>query len=289
MNKKINKLLLLGLASIALASCGGSGSSEGEKSSSSIPAVSSEEVVVSSEESEIPVDDVPVATGKYLAANIMYDYNKESKTITAIKYSSYQKYKANDGEKLFEASVRFIRYYSSYGDVVCDAAAFESGDTKYHLYLYNEAPRLDSRKEGAIITTSSVVLNKAENLIEPSYGLYVSSEQTKTKSDSTFTSAYYDEEGYAIKEKFYLFIEVSETKAALYKGESATEHEETPLCSIENYEAQLLGGAVGVKIPHNPGDFACSFTFMSSDTIQFTNASEVRYDYGASGIMTKIA
>ena len=207
MNKK--PLFLLAIATAMLASC-----------SDPQPLISSGEhssgLVVSSHTSEAmtEVDDVDIETGEYMTTNTIYAFDKAAKKVTVTRYPTYSSYKAKTGEKLLETPVKYIIYSGSaiahYQKV--NAITFEDKTTTYYIFPLEGVIRLDSYNTESHVRTS-LPLTTVGDIIEPTYGHYVSTEQTQYKVDAQGQKIETSDGGY-LRETFFIHLELEEKSAA---------------------------------------------------------------------------
>ncbi|MBO5528295.1 MAG: hypothetical protein J6A47_03115 [Bacilli bacterium] len=284
-NKAITTLM--GLACIgAMLSCGES------VAPASTPAPSAVSGVVSDESSApifndayTDIDAIALESGEYMVADTVYAFDKANKRIAVAKYADYDAYKAKQGTSLFDGAVRFVKVTSMMLGTF-DAVYFEIGDTIYLLHRDASNRICVSTRSGTAWSTSGAVAVSEIPLF--SMGNYVSDKQTQNKADEQ-GNYIYDSAGGTIREEFYLFLELTETKASIYLSDNPTTHGETPLHFVENYKTRIVSGKLQIKIPHKDGDFDCSLTSHSENEIKFVNSMERKGDYSCSGTFTKIA
>ena len=278
---------LLGLVSLsALISCGET-PTPSASSSSSEPASSAESDPASSmlAITYTDIDSVNLESGEYMVLDTIYAFDKENKKLTASKYEDYDSYKSKQGTVLYDGAVRFVKRSSLLtGDL--EGVYFEINQNIYLLHKNSEGKVVLIIRAGSSETTSSAVAVSEIPLF--SMGNYVSEMQTQNKANEE-GSYIYDSQGNTIREEFYLFLELSETKASVFLGDNPTTHAETPLHSVENYKTLFVGGKLHIKIPHKDGEFALTLTSHSETEIKFVNAMEKKGDYSCSGTFTKIA
>lgn len=278
--KALSKLFLATILGVGLASCG-SGDGVPTSNQSTSVAISTPTTTPTS----VEYNDTTVEAGKYMYLKVVYDFDKTNKKIKATEYASYSQYKNNTGTLLFEKDVKYIDYSNSH------AVYFVNDNKEYYVYMDGNKTKI-STKSGSLTSTST--FTKLGTVADPEYGTYVSTEfeQSKLGSDGKRIP---DGNGGYEKEKFYLFVELTESTAALYAGSNSTTHNSEPLYSITNYVATLSQGHVVIEIPHTNGEFCCRLIFEESNVIDFTNYAEdistdYKYaDYSASGTLTKIS
>ena len=281
MNKK--PLFLLAIATAMLASC-----------SDPQPLISSGEhssgLVVSSHTSEAmtEVDDVDIETGEYMTNNTIYAFDKAAKKVTVTRYPTYSSYKAKTGEKLLETPVKYIVYSGSaiarYQKI--NAITFEDKTTTYYIFPLEGVIRLDSYNTESHVRTS-FPLTTVGDIIEPTYGHYVSTEQTQYKVDAQGQKIETSDGGY-LRETFFIHLELEEKSAKLFASETQDSHGDTPLHQSENYELLFVSGKLGFPIPHVGGKYKADILIVSATEVHIVNSYEKDGDYSMSGTMTKV-
>ena len=290
---KKKNLLLLATSMLVLASCGAPA-----PSSSQATETSSHGTGLSSDSSsslpplykEVDTNDFP--SGVYCVRDDFYTYSKEEKKIVANEYTDYAAYKAKQGTETLNVSVKFVEFNSTYFGSNIKAVYFFDEATGIHYFIYKNGDIYQMDKvsiDGNSYswgTTPLKVINE-NTFVEFSYGLYVSDELTQDKVDAEGKRIPNEDGGY-VKENFYLFLELSEAKAAIYVSDNNKTHGETPLHSVENYKIRISGGTLLIDIPHKDGDFSCHLSSKSETQIKFNNSYEKHGDYSASGTFNKI-
>ena len=279
--------LLMGLACLgALASCGGTPSSgTSTPTRSAVESTPAESLVPVIADSYTDIDSLNLESGDYMVVQTVYSFDKANKKLIATKYEDYDSYKNKQGTVLYDGSVRFVKVTSMMLGTL-NAAYFEiDGDVRL-LYLDSAGKIYLSTHSSMGWTTSSAVAVSEIPLF--SMGNYVSEKQTQNKATEE-GSYIYDSKENLIKEEFYLFLELTETKASIFVGDNPSTHAPAPLHSVENYKTLIVSGKLMIRIPHTNGEFNCSLTARSETEISFNNSMERRGDYSASGVFTKIA
>ena len=282
---KKKNLLLLATSMLVLASCGGPASSSATGLSTSEPSQSQSRSSASlaPDFEEVETNDLP--SGEYSLGNIVYKYDKDTKKLTRTKYEDYEAYKAGTGTKELEVAVKFVQYTSTtYGSGI-PAIYFLDG-TKHNFISKNDKnARIETiHYVDGVKSYSTLPMAPVSELIPFTLGNYVSSKEFEQYKVDDQGKVIYDEP----KEKFYLFLELTATKAAIYVGENNQTHRETPLHSVENYKTLFSNGMLRINIPHVGGDFACTLTSKTAGQIEFNNSYEKRGDYSASGTFVGI-
>lgn len=290
---KKKNLLLLATSMLVLASCGAPA-----PSSSQATGISSHDTGLSSDSSsslpplykEVDTNDFP--SGVYCVRDDFYTYSKEEKKIVANEYTDYAAYKAKQGNKTLDVGVKFVEFNSNYFGNNIPAVYFFDETTAIHYFIYKNGDIYQMDKvsiDGNSYSWGTTPLKTITDstFVEFSYGRYVSDELTQGKVDAE-GKPIYDSTGASVKENFYLFLELSETKAAIYVSDNNKTHGETPLHSVENYKIRISGGTLLIDIPHKDGDFSCRLSSKSETQIKFNNSYEKRGDYSASGTFNKI-
>lgn len=232
------------------------------------------------------VASINLESGDYMVGDNIFSFDKENKKVKVANYPDYDSYKAKQGTVVYDGSVRFVKVTSMFLGNIEGAAYFEVEGIVHLLYLNSSGKLVLSRTSGGSWLTSSAVAVSDIPLF--SMGNYVSDKQSQSKADDQ-GNYIYDSQGNSIKEEFYLFLELSATKASVFVSDNATTHGETPLHSVDDYKVLFVAGKLHIKIPHKGGDFACTLTSYSDTEIKFTNSMERKGDYSCSGTFTKIA
>lgn len=230
------------------------------------------------------IDSINVESGDYMVGDTVYAFDKANKKIKVAKYEDYNAYKDKKGTILYDGSVRFVKVTSTFLGTM-DAVYFEIDKTVNLLYLDASSKVCLSMVSGSTWSSSSAVALKDVPLFV--MGKYVSDKQSQNKADEQ-GSYEYDSSGNAIREEFYLFLELSETKASVFLSDNPNTYGDTPLHSVENYKIRIASGKLHIKIPHKDGEFALTLTSHSETEIKFVNAMERRGDYSCSGTFTKV-
>jgi|GEM_PF-954949 len=283
MNKK--PLFLLAIATAMLASC-----------SDPQPRISSGELssglVVSSYSSEAmtEVDDVDITTGEYMANNTIYAFDKAAKKVTVTRYPTYSSYKDKTGEKLLETPVKYVTYDGSalahYQKI--NAITFEDRTTIYYIFPLDGAIRLDSYStDSPVRMVISLSLTTVGDIIEPTYGHYVSTEQKQYKVDAQGQRIETSDGGY-LRETFFIHLELEEKSAKLFASQTQDSHGDNPIHQLEDYELLFVSGKLGFHIPHVGGKYKADILIVSATEIHIVNSYEKDGDYSMSGIMTKV-
>ena len=230
-------------------------------------------------------EDTPVEAGKYTYLDIVYDFDKTNKKLKATQYATYNEYKNNGGTVLFNLDAKYVDYEGKH------AVYVNYDNVSYYIYV-DEAKTKISIKRNTATRSSGMV--KLGTIIEPEYGTYVSDKLEQDKLGEDGKRIPNGDGGY-VKEEFYLFVELTATTAKLFVGSNATTHKDTPLYSINNYQAKFLQGNVIIEIPHTTAGYSCNLIVLESNVLEFTNDSEddgtdARYsNYSGSGNMRKIS
>ena len=277
--------MILGLACLgALISCGGPSASSAPASSSSAGSAPSQSTSIDIQDSYVDIDSIDLDSGEYMVGSTVYAFDKENKKINVAKYDDYDSYKSKQGTVLYDGACRFVKVTSIVRDPY-NAVHFEFGGSVYLLYANASGTFSLVIKSGSSTTSSGAVLIGEIPLF--TMGNYVSDKQTQNKANEE-GSYVYDSQGQTIREEFYLFLELTETKASIFVSDNPDAHPETPLHSVENYKTLIGGGRLRIKIPHKDGEFDCTLTSYSETEIKFVNSTEKRGDYSCSGTFTKI-
>ena len=265
MKKLIICGLILAISLVAFVAC--------DMATTTDPIVGLEDPVVDPQPNPNPepapvyLDDVALEGGKYMVGDIVYIFHKGAKAIELMQYNSYAEYKSQNGTRLLEGKVEYVK--SAYAD---ECVYFKFNSKNYYLTLENDKPKLYISSGSSY---SSTVMNTiGDTIAEPENGTYVSAKQEQTVN--------------GIKEEFYVFIEITDTKASLYVSDNNTTYDGEPLHTIDNYVAEFVNGYVRIRIPHQNGSYTCNVTFMQ-DSVRFVNSYETKGDYSCSGTLTKIA
>ena len=268
------------VATFLLFSCGGN--TGGNTPSASTDQGTTTQPSVSYKE----IDDVTfIDSGLYLNGKYVYELNKDDKKIINYDFNSeYEKLKAKDGTKVFEVSIKYIEY----GDNG-QAITFKEGEKVHYIYKNSTTNAIldESIVTGSVYSHTTVTLSTIPTFIEPTYGSYVSEELEQAKVDDK-GDRMYNSDGSSIKEKFYLFLELSQTSAQIFVSDNNQSHGETPLHAIENYVTSYNNSGLSIKIPHKDGQFNCSLTITSASSIKFNNSFEKHGDYSAAGTFNLI-
>ena len=280
MKNNIRIILPLVASALLMASCGGA-----QPSSSSIAPSSPTESSVSSAESSdemVDIDDVAeIASGDYIYRKVILRLNKAEKKIKAIDYGNeYKKYKADQGTVQYEETIRFVKISG------VKTIYYTHGEAKYYIQLKQTNYIAVMCHEGYSTSTFPMSL-VPETVQMPVYGSYVSGELEHYKVDGEGKRIPSGDGGYE-KEKFYLFIDISETSIKLYNGADATTHAETPLLSKDNYALLMNSKGVYVSVPHADPAYHLSLSDFGETSFRFVNAFEKHGDYSGEGTMTLI-
>ena len=278
--------MIMGLACLgALVSCGGPVASSAPTSSAAAGFVSSEPASVDIEDSYTDIDSIDLDSGEYMVGNTVYSFNKENKKMNVTKYEDYDSYKSKQGNVLYDGACRLVKVTSMFHDPY-NAVYFEFGGSVYLLYGDAAGKFVLSTKTATSTFSSGAVLLSEIPLF--TMGNYVSDKQSQNKANPDGTYVY-DSQGNTIREEFYLFLELTETKASIFVSDNPNTHAETPLHFVENYKTLIGSGKLRIKIPHKDGEFDCTLTSHSENEIKFVNSMERKGDYSCSGTFTKIA
>ena len=278
--KKLIKLIPVILLGIVLASCGETSNNKNTPVDPPNPGPSIQEP--DPEPELVEVSTTEVEGGKYMYNDVVYDIDKTLKKVTVTRYTSYTAYKNNTGTLLFEKSIKYVKYEKS--DVEHNAVYFENDSKVYYMYVKGTSTMIEE-KSGLSFSSGGVV--RMTDILEPTYGLYVSSLQEQERVDENGQRIPNGDGGYE-KENFYLCVELTQTSAKLYKGTTSTTHDSTPLHQISNYEMLLIAGKIVIRIPHQNGNYNCSITIKANNKIHVNNSYETHGDYSASGDFTLI-
>ena len=230
------------------------------------------------------VATTPVEGGKYNHNNIVYEFDKTNKKIKATKYETYAQYLANTGTAVFtDKDVKYVEYIGATGGAI----KFSHENIDYYIYKNSENKlRFDTKRGPG--STSSGGCYSLDNLVQPTYGTFVSTKQTQDKVDAQGQRIPTGEGGYQ-KEDFYMFIELTATSAKVFVSDNNTTHGETPLYAKDNYDLLLQHGRLFIRIPHNTeANYNCSIEFEDDTTIKVTNSYEKAGDYSCDGRFTKV-
>lgn len=225
------------------------------------------------------LDDCDFPVGKYMVGDIVYDYSKTDMKVVATSYTSYTAYKNDNGTKVFEATVKFVEKLNK------PAVYFTDGEYEYFFLVENGKAKIYKKKNAE----SSGGLISVDNMVEPTYGTYVSPMFDHYKLGADGERVVKDGGGYE-KENFYIFLELTATSAKIYASDNNTSHGETPLYTLDNYELLAINGYICIKIPHPNGQYSCSLRIISDTVIHCTNSSEnvKGGDYSMSGNLTRV-
>ncbi len=227
------------------------------------------------------VSECPIETGTYMLNNELYDFNKDTKKMIVTKYNDYSAYKSNQGEKQVDTTVKYISYNGR------NTIYFVNGDYEIFIFKNSENKIRIRRQHNGVYGEYGFV--STANIVEPTYGTYVSTVKEKTKTDAQGNPVPNGDGGYEV-ENFYVFLVLTETSAKVYLSDNNTTYDANRLLrSLDNYRLELINGFVYIRIPHGDTGYKFSSYVKSATEIHFTEDSEGRYDYGSSGIMTKIA
>lgn len=223
--------------------------------------------------------DSDVESGEYIMGKLVYALDKTNKKITCTDYNGeYNKYVNKQGTKKFEAAVKFYNY-NDY-----KAVCFETED--YICYLYkdsNNVYNLVKTSDGYLDRTS---ISKMPTLTNFTYGTYVSSELEGKKYDADGKTIY--EDGKAVKVKYYLFLELTQTSAKIYIGDNNTTHNETPYLSVQNYVTYFNNGGLLLKLYFSSeSEDHISLNRPTENTIHFSPSFSKNNTYESSGTFTK--
>lgn len=279
--------LLVGLACLGtLASCGAPATSSTPTPASTGAAETSSDASLEPifSDTYTDIDSINVESGDYMVGDTVYAFDKANKKINVAKYEDYDAYKDKKGTVLYDGSVRFVKVTSTFLGTM-DAVYFEIDKAVNLLYLDASSKVCLSRVSGSTWSSSGAVALKDVPLFV--MGKYVSDKQSQNKADEQ-GSYEYDSNGNTIREEFYLFLELSETKASVFLSDNPNTYGDTPLHSVENYKTRIVSGKLHISIPHKDGEFALTLTSYSETEIKFVNAMERKGDYSCSGTFTKV-
>ena len=264
MKKLIISILLIAIMAVSLMACDMNTTTE--PSVGSGPVIDPNPNPIPNPEPE-ELNDVALEGGKYMVGNVVYTFHKGSKQIEVMQYDSYAEYKSQRGATWYVGAVKYIK--SVYAD---ECVYFMYQNKDYYLTLENDKPKLYISTGSSY--TSTVMTKIGDTIAEPENGTYVSAKQEQTVN--------------SIKEEFYVFIVITDTKASLYISDNNTTYDGEPLHTNDNYVEEFVNGYVRIKIPHQNGSYTCNVTFLQ-DSVRFTNSYETKGDYSCSGTLTKIA
>lgn len=217
----------------------------------------------------VELDDVSLPSGNYVGNDIVYCFNKDTKSLIVEQYYYYNDYIIHRPAELYNGKVVYINnIYAG------DSVYFKNKNTNEDCYLSlkNEKPTVTIV---AGSTYRSLTLRElASTIIEAEDGTYVSGKQEQTVNE--------------VKEEFYLFFVLTDTTASIYVSNNNTTYSGEPLHTVGNYEELFVSGYLRIKIPHENGSYNCSVTFKG-DEVTFVNSYETKGDYSCSGTLTKIA
>ena len=217
----------------------------------------------------IELDDVSFESGKYTADDLVYEFDKDAKRIRLLQYSYYSDYVIGRPAGLYSGVVEYKK--SVYGD---ECVYFKDNTYNYDYYLTIK----DEKPTIYIVTStgyrSTTLRMLGEGFIEPENGTYVSDNKEQTVN--------------GVKEEFYIFFVLTDTKASIYVSDNNTSYSGEPLHTIEDYKALFVSGYLRIKIPHENGEYYCSITFKESE-VSFVNSYEQAGDYSCSGKLTKVS
>ena len=266
MKKLIICVLILALSLVAFVGC--------DMNTTTEPSVGSDPVIdpnptpnPNPKPTPVYLNSVALESGKYMVGDIVYTFHKGSKVIELMQYNSYAEYKTQHGARLFEGAVQYVK--SAYAD---ECVYFEFNNKDYYLTLENDKPKLYIASGSSYNSTFMSTIG--DTIAEPENGTYVSGKQEQTVN--------------GIKEEFFVFIEITDTKASLYVSNTNATYDGEPLHTIDNYVEEFVNGYVRIRIPHQNGSYTCNVTFMQ-DGVRFVNSYETAGDYSCSGTLTKIA
>ena len=281
----MKKLLILA-TTMLLASCGTSSPQTTTSHPTDLSSQSEESQTASVVSYKETTDAEEIESGMYIRVKYVYDINKADKKITCYDFGmDYNKLKNNEGTKVFEVSLNFVKYRTGGNAIHFNV---ENKDRYIYIAATGKLAEDTVNKVGDFASTETVGISPLPTLVEPTYGSYVSAEKfNQYKVDAEGKRIPDDSDGY-VREEFYLFLELSKTSAKIFVGDDNQTHRETPLHQIENYSLQYNAGGVSIKIPHEGGEFNCSLTVTAKDTIKFNNAYEKYGDYSAAGTFKPI-
>lgn len=282
-NKKNAIMMLAGLLSAGLlSSCGGNAPATTTQATTVAETTTSEVVI---KETYTDIDTIDVPSGDYMSGASVYSFDKDKKTMKVVAYADYDSYVAKTGTVNYDGAVRFVTVKPIFG-AEYNAVYFEV-DTAIYLFHQVQGKIMVTIKRGTASSSGTAVL--LADIATFAYGNYISDKQVQNKATQE-GSYIYDSEGGLIKEEFYLYLELTAEKAAVYLSFDGQTHEEKPLHSVENYKILILNGNLVIRIPHKTeANFNCSLTASAGGVIKFVNAMERRGDYSCSGTFTKLS
>lgn len=275
----MKKITIL-LAAMLLTACGSStsGTSHPTGLSTQTPTQSQAAPTISYADA---TDAEGIDSGMYLHGKYVYDVNKADKKLTCYDFGmDYNKLKAKEGTKVFDVAINFV-VYGNKGNAI----HFVVETKDYYLYVSKEGKIAEDLVtfDGGQSSITSMFISTLPTFVEPRYGSYVSDKEFKQdKVDAEGKRIENGEGGYE-KETFYLFLDLTATSAKIYVGEDNKTHRDTALHSIDNYALTYNPGGLAIKIPHKDGEFNCTLTVLSENTIDFNNSYEKYGDYSAAG------
>ncbi len=217
----------------------------------------------------LELDDVSFPSGNYVGDDVVYCFDKDSKSIIVEQYYYYNDFVIHRPAVLYNGKVIYINnIYAG------ESVNFKlNGSTKdYYLSLKDGKPTVTIVSGSSY--RSSTLLELGTTTIEAETGTYVSGKQEQTVNGE--------------KEEFYLFFVLTDSTASIYVSNNNTTYEGEPLHTVENYEELFISGYLRIKIPHKNGSYNCSVTFKG-DEVTFVNSYETKGDYSCSGKFTKLA
>ena len=285
-NKKNAIMMLAGLLSAGLlSSCGGNtpaATTQTTQATTAVETTTSEAII---QETYTDIDTIDVPSGDYMVGASVYSFDKDKKAMKVVAYADYDSYLAKNGTVNYDGAVRFVTVKPIFGNEY-NAVYFEV-DTAIYLFYQVQDKLVVTIKRGS--SSSSGTASPVAEIATFSYGNYISDKQTQNKATED-GSYIYDSEGGLIKEEFYLYLELTADKAAVYLSFDGQTHEETPLHSVEGYKTLILNARLVIRIPHkSDANYNCSLTASGDGVIKFVNSMERKGDYSCSGTFTKLS
>lgn len=271
--KKTLKLLFIALGAFTLAACSGTLDNKTSDSKKTVePTTQQPPQTVEYAE----VSDSDVESGKYMLNKDVYNIDKVSKKVTVTTVENYDQYKNNTGTLKLDVAIKFIKYSE------CNAIYFKDDSKEYFVYVNGTSTFIDTKTK---TSTSSSGLAQM-TIAEVETGIYVSEEQEQYKVDNDGNRI---EEGDSfVKERFYLFFDLTDTSLKVYVGSDSKTYGGTPIYSLDNYVLELIHGKLYIRIPHQNSYYKCSLRFDGNGVVYFKNDYEKYGDYSAVGYLTKL-